>query len=173
MSTIVAAVAALISLCVIVFFLVMAWRRLKMSNQCRNALEKSGLVPCFHQSKELANGGGNEEDKGGNNRGNFYTVTPKMNGAAASGNSNGGSNGANNEENSEVVEHQQFFEHMIQLQKNNPAPKRNSKAMRWLIAISASAQAKPSRSTTKPLASAPPSMPRRMAMEMPASAGVT
>ena len=116
-STIVAAVAALVSLCVIVFFLVMAWRRLKMTSQCRNALEKSGL-PCFHSSKELAG-----SDAGKDNKGNFYTVTPKMNGVAAAGHRNGGGGagtGANAEggENNEVVEAQQFFEHMINLQKN-------------------------------------------------------
>ena len=115
-STIVAAVAALVSLCVIVFFLVMAWRRLKMTNQCRNALEKSGL-PCFPSSKELAG-----SDAGKDNKGNFYTVTPKMNGVAAAGHRNGNASGvgANAEggENSEVVEAQQFFEHMINLQKN-------------------------------------------------------
>ena len=102
-STIVAIVAALISISVIIFFLVMAWRRLKMSNQCRSALEKSGL-PCFHKSKDLA-----DKDKG--NKGNFYTVTPKLNGQA-----NNAQRGS--DEPSEVVEAQQFFEHMISLQKN-------------------------------------------------------
>ena len=105
-STIVAIVAALISISVIIFFLVMAWRRLKMSSQCRSALENSGL-PCFHKSKDLA-----DKDKG--NKGNFYTVTPKLNGQA-----NNAARGS--DEPSEVVEAQQFFEHMISLQKNQEA----------------------------------------------------
>ena len=70
-STIVASVATLISAAVIVFFAVMAWRRFRVSHQCRAALEKSGL-PCFHKTKEMA-----DKDKG--NKGNFYTVTPKLN----------------------------------------------------------------------------------------------
>ncbi|TRY70742.1 hypothetical protein TCAL_12812 [Tigriopus californicus] len=101
-STIVALVAALISISVIVFFLVITWRRLKMSRQCRTALEKSGL-PCFHKSKDLA-----DKDKG--NKGNFYAVTPKLNGV--------NNPQRNPNEPVEVIEAQQFFEHMISLQKN-------------------------------------------------------
>eukprot|EP00095_Tigriopus_kingsejongensis_P003806 maker-scaffold465_size163580-snap-gene-0.18 protein:Tk03806 transcript:maker-scaffold465_size163580-snap-gene-0.18-mRNA-1 annotation:"latrophilin cirl" len=101
-STIVALVAAFISISVIVFFLVITWRRLKMSRQCRSALESSGL-PCFHKSKDLA-----DKDKG--NKGNFYAVTPKLNGAI--------STQRNTNEPVEVTEAQQFFEHMISLQKN-------------------------------------------------------
>lgn len=101
-STIVALVAALISISVIVFFLVITWRRLKMSRQCRSALEKSGL-PCFHKSKDLA-----DKDKG--NKGNFYAVTPKLNGV--------NNTQRNPNEPVEVIEAQQFFEHMISLQKN-------------------------------------------------------
>ncbi len=128
-STIVAGVAALISICVIAFFLVMGWRRLKMSNQCRNVLEKSGL-PCFHKSKDLAGG---EDDKG--NRGNFYTVTPKMNGVAATAagqrGGSGGGNGADGNaaatgENADVAEREQYFEHMISLQKNPQTTRRNN-----------------------------------------------
>ena len=70
-STIVASVATLISAAVIVFFAVMAWRRFRVTHQCRAALEKSGL-PCFHKTKEMA-------DKDKANKGNFYTVTPKLN----------------------------------------------------------------------------------------------
>ena len=49
-STIVAAVATLISTCVICFFVYMAVKKLKVSTQCRNALGKSGIL-CFHKGK--------------------------------------------------------------------------------------------------------------------------
>ena len=49
-STIVAAVATLISTCVICFFVYMAVKKLKVSAQCRNALGKSGIL-CFHKGK--------------------------------------------------------------------------------------------------------------------------
>ena len=49
-STIVAAVATLISFCVICFFAYMAWKKLKVSSQCRGALGKSGVL-CFHKGK--------------------------------------------------------------------------------------------------------------------------
>jgi hypothetical protein len=107
-STIVASVATLISLAVIIFFIAMAWRRYKVSSQCRSALQNSGL-PCFHKGKEIA--GGDKDN--GNNKGNFYTVTPKLN-AGGPGN---GLNGSGNDLD-EVADAQQFFEHMINLQKN-------------------------------------------------------
>jgi hypothetical protein len=107
-----------------------------MSNQCRAILEKSSL-PCFHKSKDLeGSGGDNGSGNGGNgaasdegNRGNFYTVTPKMNGVAAvannaanaangTGQRAGGNAAAGGGEVGEVEEAQQFFEHMISLQKN-------------------------------------------------------
>jgi hypothetical protein len=108
-STIVASVATLVSAAVIVFFAVMAWRRFRVTHQCRAALEKSGL-PCFHKTKEMA-------DKDKANKGNFYTVTPKLN--LTSLNVNQRANGsAANDETPELMEAQQFFEHMISLQKN-------------------------------------------------------
>ena len=108
-STIVASVATLISAAVIVFFAVMAWRRFRVTHQCRAALEKSGL-PCFHKTKDMA-------DKDKANKGNFYTVTPKLN--LNSLNVNNRNNGAaGNDETPELMEAQQFFEHMISLQKN-------------------------------------------------------
>ncbi len=81
-----------------------------------------GLVPCFHRKskKDVA-----DKDKG--NKGNFYTVTPKMNGvgaasaASANGNASNASNAAaaaDDNDPPEAVEAQQFFQHMIQLQKN-------------------------------------------------------
>ena len=108
-STIVASVATLISAAVIVFFAVMAWRRFRVTHQCRAALEKSGL-PCFHKTKEMA-------DKDKANKGNFYTVTPKLNLTSLNVN-NRGNGAAANEETPELMEAQQFFEHMIALQKN-------------------------------------------------------
>ncbi len=125
-STIVAGVAALISLSVLAFFAAMAWRRLKMTGQCRSALERSGL-PCFHKGKDLV-----DKDKG--NRGNFYTVTPKLNGAGNAAGANANANaGGNRAETVEVAEAQQFFEHMISLQKNQdtlvPGSKRRSSGL--------------------------------------------
>lgn len=78
----------------------------------RAALENSGL-PCFHKTKDMA-------DKDKANKGNFYTVTPKLNLNSLSVNRANGSGGGNggNEETPELVEAQQFFEHMISLQKN-------------------------------------------------------
>jgi len=106
-STIVASVATLISAAVIIFFAVMAWRRFRVSHQCRAALEKSGL-PCFHKTKDMA-------DKDMANKGNFYTVTPKLNLTSLNvNNRNGGA--AASEETPELMEAQQFFEHMIALQ---------------------------------------------------------
>ena len=69
-STIVASVATLISAAVIVFFAVMAWKRFRVTHQCRAALENSGL-PCFHKTKDMV-------DKDKANKGNFYTVTPNL-----------------------------------------------------------------------------------------------
>ncbi len=111
-STIVASVATLISVFVILFFAAIAVKRFKPT-QCRLALQNSGL-PCFHKGKEInSNSNGNGDKDKGNNKGNFYTVTPKLNGGAGSG--NGGLGG---EPVDEVAEAQQFFEHMINLQKN-------------------------------------------------------
>lgn len=131
-STIVVSVAALIVLAVILFFVVIAWKKFQVSSQCRTALEKSGL-PCFHKGKELAGG---DKDKG-NNKGNFYTVTPKLN-------ANGG-NTLNSSSNDEVAEAQQFFEHMINLQKNeqNAAISRSMTLKRLNHEAEAAAEAKP------------------------------
>ena len=105
--TIILGVAALVVIVVIVIFAVIAWRKFKVSNHARSALQNSGL-PCFHK----VNGDiPNDKDKG-NNKGNFYTVTPKLN-------PNGSVTGASaGNEVDEVVEARQFFEHMINLQKN-------------------------------------------------------
>ena len=67
----------------------------------RSMLQKSG-IPCFHKTKELS-----EKDK---KQGNFYTVTPKLNGSV---NNNSGKPEANIE-----MDNQQYFEHMIAMQKN-------------------------------------------------------
>jgi len=64
-------------------------------------LQKSG-IPCFHKTKELS-----EKDK---KQGNFYTVTPKLNGSV---NNDPGKAEANIE-----MDNQQYFEHMIAMQKN-------------------------------------------------------
>ena len=122
-STIVAAIATLISICVIGFFVIMAWRKFRVSSQCR--LGKNTL-PCFHKSKENGdnindNGtdvGDNESTKEKGNKGNFYTVTPKLN-FNFNRNQNGSQNpNVSEDEAPELLEAQQFFEHMIALQKN-------------------------------------------------------
>ena len=63
-------------------------------------LQKSGF-PCFHKTKELS-----EKDK---KQGNFYTVTPKLNSSV-------NNNSAKAEANIEM-DNQQYFEHMIAMQK--------------------------------------------------------
>ncbi len=77
-------------------------------------------MPCLHRKgkKDVA-----DKDKG--NRGNFYTVTPKMNGVGVNGSTSVGGASAvatstttATDDPPEVVEAQQFFEHMISLQKN-------------------------------------------------------
>ena len=106
-STIVVSVAALIVVAVIIFFAVIAWKKFKVSERSRSALQNSGL-PCFHKGKELP------PDNAGN-KGNFYTVTPKL--------YSNGTNGTNGQvEQEDVAEARQFFEHMINLQKNNEPP---------------------------------------------------
>ena len=153
-STIVASIATLISVSIIGFFVIMAWQKLRVSTQCRSALNKSGL-PCFHKNGIEGghgvtggrNGNGNNngniddntteadsesaaggKDKG--NKGNFYTVTPKLtfnfNRLSSSGNNTNNATAPNagniseddDGETPELVEAQQFFEHMIALQKN-------------------------------------------------------
>ena len=101
--TIVVSVAALIVVAIIIFFAVIAWKKFKVSSQCRSALQNSGL-PCFHKGKELP------PDNAGN-KGNFYTVTPKL--------YSNGREGVQQMEQEDVAEARQFFEHMINLQKNN------------------------------------------------------
>ena len=108
---IVASVSALIVVAIISCFIVMAWKKFKVSTQCRTVLQNSGL-PCFHKGKEL-------QDKG-NNKGNLYTVTPKLN-ASGSGQVNA------NENFDEVTDAQQFFEHIVNLQKNE---QNNTRTMR-------------------------------------------
>ena len=114
-STIVLSVAALIVVVVVIIFAAIAWRKFKIAHQCRSALQNSGL-PCFHKGKgEIAN----DKDKG-NNKGNFYTVTPKLN-------PNGVNSGSVVNDQEDVVEARQFFEHMINLQKNE---QNNTRTMR-------------------------------------------
>merc|ERR1719495_2199247 len=84
-----------------VFAIVMTWRKFRVSHQCRSMLQKSG-IPCFHKTKELS-----EKDK---KQGNFYTVTPKLNGSVSG---EAGKGEANIE-----MDNQQYFEHMIAMQKN-------------------------------------------------------
>ena len=115
---IVLSIASFIVIVVIIIFAAIAWRNSKVSQNCRTALQNSGL-PCLNKAKngELAQ----DKDKG-NNKGNFYTVTPKLN-------ANGGHNSSNNPNDleDEVVEARQFFEHMINLQKNE---QNNTRTMR-------------------------------------------
>lgn len=100
-TTIIACVATLVCVTLMMFALVMTWRKFRVSHQCRSMLQKSG-IPCFHKTKELS-----EKDK---KQGNFYTVTPKLNGSV---NNEAGKPEANIE-----MDNQQYFEHMIAMQKN-------------------------------------------------------
>merc|ERR1712130_32609 len=100
-TTIIACVATLVCVTLMMFALVMTWRKFRVSHQCRSMLQKSG-IPCFHKTKELS-----EKDK---KQGNFYTVTPKLNGSV---NNDTGKAEANIE-----MDNQQYFEHMIAMQKN-------------------------------------------------------
>ena len=101
-TTVIACVATLVCVSLMMVCLVMTWRRFRVTHQCRSMLQKSG-IPCFHKTKELS-----EKDK---KQGNFYTVTPKLNGSV--NNNSGGAEPANIE-----MDNQQYFEHMISLQKN-------------------------------------------------------
>ncbi len=100
-TTIIACVATLVCVTLMLAALVMTWRKFRVAHQCRSMLQKSG-IPCFHKTKELS-----EKDK---KQGNFYTVTPKLNGSV---NNNTGKPEANIE-----MDNQQYFEHMIAMQKN-------------------------------------------------------
>ena len=100
-TTIIACVATLVCVTLMMFALVMTWRKFRVSHQCRSMLQKSG-IPCFHKTKELS-----EKDK---KQGNFYTVTPKLNGSVSA---EAGKTEANIE-----MDNQQYFEHMIAMQKN-------------------------------------------------------
>jgi hypothetical protein len=100
-TTIIACVATLICMSLMVFAIIMTWRKFQVSHQCRSMLQNSGL-PCFHKTKELS-----EKDK---KQGNFYTVTPKLN--ANINNETGKSNVPIE------MDSQQYFEHMIAMQKN-------------------------------------------------------
>ena len=99
-TTIIACVATLVCVTILLFALVMTWRKFRVSHQCRSILQKSG-IPCFHKTKELS-----EKDK---KQGNFYTVTPKLAGS-------GGAEGGKTE--IELDTEQQYFQHMIAMQKN-------------------------------------------------------
>ena len=100
-TTIIACVATLVCVSLMLAALVLTWRKFRVAHQCRSMLQKSG-IPCFHKTKELS-----EKDK---KQGNFYTVTPKLNGSV---NNNTGKPEANIE-----MDNQQYFEHMIAMQKN-------------------------------------------------------
>ena len=100
-TTIIACVATLLCVTLMMFAIVMTWRKFRVSHQCRSMLQKSG-IPCFHKTKELS-----EKDK---KQGNFYTVTPKLNGSVSG---EAGKGEANIE-----MDNQQYFEHMIAMQKN-------------------------------------------------------
>merc|ERR1719228_1401657 len=100
-TTIIACMATLVCVTLMMFALVMTWRKFRVSHQCRSMLQKSG-IPCFHKTKELS-----EKDK---KQGNFYTVTPKLNGSVTA---EAGKTEANIE-----MDNQQYFEHMIAMQKN-------------------------------------------------------
>merc|ERR550532_1352978 len=100
-TTIIACVASLICVSLLMFGLVLTWRKFRVAHQCRSMLQKSG-IPCFHKTKELS-----EKDK---KQGNFYTVTPKLNGSV-------NNNPAKPEANIEM-DNQQYFEHMMAMQKN-------------------------------------------------------
>merc|ERR1719361_3256139 len=100
-TTIIACVATLLCVTLMMFAIVMTWRKFRVSHQCRSMLQKSG-IPCFHKTKELS-----EKDK---KQGNFYTVTPKLNGSVSG---EAGKPEANIE-----MDNQQYFEHMIAMQKN-------------------------------------------------------
>ena len=100
-TTIIASVSVLVFVISMMLCLVLTWRKFHVPHQCRSMLQKSG-IPCFHKTKELS-----EKDK---KQGNFYTVTPKLNGSV---NNNSGKPEANIE-----MDNQQYFEHMIAMQKN-------------------------------------------------------
>jgi hypothetical protein len=114
-TTIIACVATLVCLTLMLFAFVLTWRKFRVSHQCRSMLQKSG-IPCFHKTKELS-----EKDK---KAGNFYTVTPKLNntsdggGTATGGNSGSAGNGNNLEVNNIELDNEQYFQHMLSMQKN-------------------------------------------------------
>lgn len=101
-TTIIACVATLVCVTILVFATIITWRKFRVSHQCRSMLQKSG-IPCFHKTKELS-----EKDK---KQGNFYTVTPKLNGSI-------NNESGRNENNIELDTEQQYFQHMISMQKN-------------------------------------------------------
>ena len=105
-TTIIACVATLVCLTLMLFAIVLTWRKFRVSHQCRSMLQKSG-IPCFHKTKELS-----EKDK---KAGNFYTVTPKLNNSAEGGTAGAGSN---LEVQNIELDNEQYFQHMLSMQKN-------------------------------------------------------
>ena len=100
-TTVIACIATLVCISLMTIALVLTWKKFRVIHQCRSMLQKSG-IPCFHKTKELS-----EKDK---KQGNFYTVTPKLNSSV-------NNNSAKAEANIEM-DNQQYFEHMIAMQKN-------------------------------------------------------
>ena len=105
-TTIIACVATLVCVTLLSFVLILTWRRFRVSHQCRSLLQNSG-IPCFHKTKEMS-----EKDK---KQGNFYTVTPKLNGSGAEG---GSGTGGKTDPHIELDTEQQYFQHMLAMQKN-------------------------------------------------------
>ncbi len=110
-TTIIACVATLVCLTLMLFAFVLTWRKFRVSHQCRSMLQKSG-IPCFHKTKELS-----EKDK---KAGNFYTVTPKLNntGDGSATGSGAAAGGSNLEVNNIELDNEQYFQHMLSMQKN-------------------------------------------------------
>jgi len=101
LTTIIACISTLICVTLMMFAIVITWRKFRVSHQCRSMLQNSG-IPCFHKTKELS-----EKDK---KQGNFYTVTPKLNGTVTAE--------SNKPDANIELDSQQYFEHMIAMHKN-------------------------------------------------------
>ena len=110
---IIASVATLVCVTILLFSIVITWRRFKVTYQCRAVLQKSG-IPCFHKTKELS-----EKDK---KQGNFYTVTPKLNGLNTDGSVLGGQN--------IEMDTEQYFQHMLAMQKSQDSLGQAHKSVR-------------------------------------------
>ena len=114
-TTIIACVATLVCVTLLSFVIILTWRRFRVSHQCRSLLQNSG-IPCFHKTKEMS-----EKDK---KQGNFYTVTPKLN-----GNGTEGTGGGKSDPHIELDTEQQYFQHMLAMQKNQETALGNHKTI--------------------------------------------